>query len=165
MLILQIALGIALGVLILAYLSQIIRWTLLSIFLLLFVTLGIVLSVVVDSDPEFMMAPVSSTLAYFSLGMSVFAFIGLLWEAYKDDRLVKQQKRDEEKRREMAMVSGSTASAEQRLLRLAKIERARQKSPKKDFFRGLASKRRKRGGNCEEVGLRYPMFHDDDFRG
>jgi len=132
-------------------------------------TVGIVLSVIVDTVavPEFMMAPVSSTLAYFSLGMSVFAFIGLLCEAYKDDRLVKQQKKDEKKRREMAMASGSTASAEQRLLRLAKIEGARQKSPKKDFFRRLASKRSKswRGSNCEEAGLRYPIVHDDDFRG
>ena len=95
----EIALGIVLGVLILAYLSQIVRWTALSVVLLLFVTVGIVLSVIIDSVvvPEFIEAPVSSTLAYFSLGMSIFAFIGLLWETYKE-RIVKQRKNDEKKR-------------------------------------------------------------------
>ena len=139
MLTLEIALGIVLGALILIYLSQN-GWTALSIFLLLFLIVGIVLSVIVDTVvvPEFMIAPVSSTLAYFSLGMSVFALVSTLWEAYKDDkgRLAKQLKKDEKKRMlEMAKVSGSN-SAEERLLRLAK-----------------------RGGTS------LPLVHDDDFRG
>jgi len=120
----EIALGVVFGVLILAYLSQIVRWTALSVFLLLFVTVGIVLSVIIDSVvvPEFIKAPVSSTLAYFSLGMSIFAFIGLLWEAYKE-RIVKRRKNDEKKRmREMAKGGASNSdSAAQRWLRLARL--------------------------------------------
>ena len=110
----EIALGVVFGVLILAYLSQIVRWTALSVFLLLFLTVGIVLSVIIESVvvPEFIEAPVSSTLAYFSLGMSIFAFIGLLWETYKE-RIVKQRKNDEKKR--------NSDSAAQRWLRLARL--------------------------------------------
>ena len=110
----EIALGVVFGVLILAYLSQIVRWTALSVFLLLFLTVGIVLSVIIESVvvPEFIEVPVSSTLAYFSLGMSIFAFIGLLWETYKE-RIVKQRKNDEKKR--------NSGSAAQRWLRLARL--------------------------------------------
>src|SRR5215469_12967700 len=114
MLTLEIALGIVLGALILIYLSQN-GWTALSIFLFLFLTLGIILSVFIDSAvvTEFQIAPVSSTLAYFSLGMSVFAFLGLMWETYKDGK--------KKRMREMARASGSNAdSAERRWFRLAR---------------------------------------------
>ena len=137
MLTVEIALGIVLGALILIYLSQMVRWTALSVFLL---TLGIILSIFIDSVavPEFQKAPVSSTLAYLSLGMSVFAFVGLVCESYKDDkkRVANQRKKDEKKRmREMAKASGSD-SAEERWFRLAK-----------------------------RSGTSLPLVHDDDFRG
>jgi hypothetical protein len=138
MLTVEIALGIVLGALILIYLSQIVRWTALSVVLLL--SLGIILSVFIDSVdvPEFQKAPVSSTLAYLSLGMSVFAFVGLARESYKDDRkrLANQRQKDEKKRmREMAKASGSD-TVEERWFRLAK-----------------------------RSGTSLPLVHDDDFRG
>ena len=85
-------------------------WTVRSTIFLLFLTVGIILSVFIDSTvPEFMIAPVSSTLAYFSLGVSVFAFSSVAWEAYKDgrERTAKQRLKDERKRmREMVALSG-----------------------------------------------------------
>ena len=135
----EIDLGVVFGVLILAYLSQIVRWTALSVFLLLFMAVGIVLSVIIDSVvvPEFIKAPVSSTLAYFSLGMSIFAFIGLLWETYQE-RIMKQRKNDEKKR--------NSDSAAHRWLRLAR------------------SAKRKRDVATPRFRL-HSLHGDDEFRG
>jgi hypothetical protein len=82
-------------------------WTIRSVIFLLFLILGIVLSVFIDSV-EFIKAPVSSMLAYFSLGVSVFAFSSVAWGAYKDskERIAKRRQKDERKRmREMAKAS------------------------------------------------------------
>ena len=82
-------------------------WTIRSTVFLLFLILGIVLSIFIDSI-ELMKAPVSSMLAYFSLGVSVFAFSNVAWGAYKDSReRVAKQRRKNERNRMRAMAKAS----------------------------------------------------------